>query len=495
MSAIREYWEHGWSVFPLAYGRKKPIIKWEQFQTRKATEEEIDQWERVDREQIALVCGKISGVVVIDVDGQVGLDSLAGFDWPEGPIVQTRSPKHVPGGRWHWFFKHPGGTVANGIGVLPGVDIKGDGGYVVLPPSIHPVTKEPYMWPEGASWRDHDCPPLPPQVLAAPWFTWDEGGAAASARVKLSPTDLLPPEAAWDAREAAEGARNSTAASMAGHYYALGLGPVEVLNILRGWNAAHCHPPLPDRELVTVIQSIGRAEASRGRPARAAKVAEAAQGNGKPPEATDLATLTDMLGLPLESVIKYLGDFPKYLVKFAGSPAITMTSTDLASQSRFRTRIMEQTDKLPAKLPGRAWETALATILKLAQHADPGSESTLTGELEACLGMFFAKHRPIDLAEDEPMPEATAPKPFVVNSRLYFHLSHFSQFLLLNFSWRVQPRELSQYLTRLGLVPVNLYHARDQFRVWLVPARLVPPERKKGPQPKATVVPFNKAPF
>ncbi len=53
------------------------------------------------------------------------------------------------GGGRHLFFLHPGGTVKNSAGRLgPGLDVRGDGGYIVAPPSIHPSGR-PYIWLPG----------------------------------------------------------------------------------------------------------------------------------------------------------------------------------------------------------------------------------------------------------------------------------------------------------------------------------------------------------
>src|SRR5262249_1371317 len=43
------------------------------------------------------------------------------------------------------FFKHPGVTIPNRAGIIPGLDVRGDGGYVVVPPSVHPNGKQ-YHW-------------------------------------------------------------------------------------------------------------------------------------------------------------------------------------------------------------------------------------------------------------------------------------------------------------------------------------------------------------
>jgi hypothetical protein len=121
---------------------KKPTILWEQFQKRHATPEEVASWgERIN---LAIVTGEISGLVVLDVDGDAGRESLKSL----GPLPRTPTVKSHRG--HHYYFKHPGGRVSTRSGVRPGIDIRGDGGYIVAPPSMH-ESGTPYRWVDGAS--------------------------------------------------------------------------------------------------------------------------------------------------------------------------------------------------------------------------------------------------------------------------------------------------------------------------------------------------------
>ncbi len=134
------YLKQGFSVIP-AKG-KIPQVKWQEYQTKKPTEEQIDKWWTMNPDyNIALVTGAISGVVVVDIDG---VEIPPGL--PPTAVVET-SP-----GRYHYYFKHPGFPIKNAIGeLMPGVDFKGDEGITILPPSTHfdKVTGKPdsqYGW-------------------------------------------------------------------------------------------------------------------------------------------------------------------------------------------------------------------------------------------------------------------------------------------------------------------------------------------------------------
>ena len=109
---------------------------------------------RVPGGMLAIRTGSASGLVVVDVDpAHGGTDSLTQLV-KDGLCSPTRWVRTGSGGL-HLYYRHPGlhTRVRCSAGqVAPGVDIRADGGYVVAPPSIHPVTRRPYVWAdEGAS--------------------------------------------------------------------------------------------------------------------------------------------------------------------------------------------------------------------------------------------------------------------------------------------------------------------------------------------------------
>ncbi|WP_433051685.1 bifunctional DNA primase/polymerase [Dactylosporangium sp. CS-033363] len=92
---------------------------------------------------LALRTGAPSGTVVVDIDpghgGQVDPALM-----PPTASVATGS------GGWHLYYRHPAEPVLCSQGRLGnGIDVRADGGYVVLPPSIHPRTGRPYRWVGG----------------------------------------------------------------------------------------------------------------------------------------------------------------------------------------------------------------------------------------------------------------------------------------------------------------------------------------------------------
>lgn len=120
----------GLSVIPVAYRGKKPALDWKEYQTRRPHPARVAEWFSSEERNIGIVTGEVSGLVVLDVDRpDRGLrDRVASL--PTTPTVKT-------GKGWHYYFKHPGIPVRNRVNVLPGADIRGDGGFVVAPPSVH----------------------------------------------------------------------------------------------------------------------------------------------------------------------------------------------------------------------------------------------------------------------------------------------------------------------------------------------------------------------
>ena len=102
-------------------------------------------WRRWPRANIGVVTGVRSGVWVLDVDKRHGgLESLHHLEeeygeFPAGPRVRTG------GNGLHIYLKSAGRSIKNRTGVWPGIDVKGNGGYVVLPPSLH-VSGNRYLW-------------------------------------------------------------------------------------------------------------------------------------------------------------------------------------------------------------------------------------------------------------------------------------------------------------------------------------------------------------
>ncbi len=158
------YLGRGWSVMPIGHESKRPIVKWKPYQTSRPTYGDVAAWWRLDDTGIGIITGALSGIVVVDVDDRSGgQDSLAAYEAEHGPLPATVTAR-TGGGGLHLYFRHPGGRVPNAAGISPGIDIRGDGGYVVAPPSMHASGRR-YEWLPGCCPDQMELADLPPGLL------------------------------------------------------------------------------------------------------------------------------------------------------------------------------------------------------------------------------------------------------------------------------------------------------------------------------------------
>ena len=244
-AAALAYAARGWSVIPVEPHGKRPLVPWLELQDRRASTEEIDGWfRRWPAANIGLVTGRVSALVVVDVDPRHdGEASLERSCEEHGPLPPTVEAETGGGGR-HLYFAYPGTAVANRVGLLPGIDLRADGGCVVAPPSRHPSGRR-YRWAPGRGPDEAPLAAMPDWLLPATHGHGPRGHPPAHWR-ELVRADV------------AEGTRNSTLASLAGHLLWRGVDPQVALELLLAFNRARCRPPLPDDEVARVVASITR---------------------------------------------------------------------------------------------------------------------------------------------------------------------------------------------------------------------------------------------
>lgn len=127
----------GCSIFPVELKGKRATHNWKPYQTDKAPLDRVKQW-ALKPSNIGIATGAISGIVVLDLDSVEAEAEARQRGLP--PTVTVRTAKGL-----HAYFRHPGGTIGNRTRLLPGTDIRGDGGYVVAPGSVH-ETGFVYTW-------------------------------------------------------------------------------------------------------------------------------------------------------------------------------------------------------------------------------------------------------------------------------------------------------------------------------------------------------------
>ena len=246
-----EHRARGWSVIPLRHGTKMPLVPWERYQRELPGEQEIRGWLGLWPDaNLAVVTGSVSGVVVLDVDprhdGEASLESL---EREHGPLPATVEAATGGGGR-HFYFRPREAPVRTRIGIAPGLDLKGEGGVVVVPPSLHPSGRR-YTWRRG-----HD----PGRMAVAELPEWLLEGAPGTSARRGHP---LPYWRDLVHAGVEEGSRNATLASLTGHLLWHGVDPDVALELLLAWNRLRCRPPLPDGEVARTVASIARTHAGR----------------------------------------------------------------------------------------------------------------------------------------------------------------------------------------------------------------------------------------
>lgn len=155
LEAALKYMEMGLSVIPVRPD-KKPHLKWTEFQERRASREEIESWfKRWPSAMVGIVTGQLSGIVVVDCDSEEAYRKIQELIPDAFITCISRTPRG-----YHLYLVMPAEKIGNAAGVLPGVDIRGEGGYVIAPPSVNGAGKG-YSWLDSLSFFDVAPAPAP----------------------------------------------------------------------------------------------------------------------------------------------------------------------------------------------------------------------------------------------------------------------------------------------------------------------------------------------
>jgi hypothetical protein len=209
-------------------------------------------WGRWPEANIGVRTGAVSGIVVLDIDSYAGGDDgLAELVAAYGELPETMEAETGGGGR-HLIYAHPGETVdiRNKAGLAPGVDVRGDGGYIVAPPSLH-VSGALYRWSATMA-----PAPLPAWLIERP----KPPRKATPMPVMHNPSEHPWVKAAFDGelrdlRLAAEGTRNDQLNRCA---FNLGQLVPHALNLYEVESVLHNEAiaiGLTDREVLATIRS------------------------------------------------------------------------------------------------------------------------------------------------------------------------------------------------------------------------------------------------
>lgn len=289
LEAALRYAELGLSVLPLKKDKTPYLGSWKKLQTTPANAFEINQWwDRWPDANIGIATGKLSGLFVIDFDSDEALAAWQAKyeEMPPGLFYSTGK------GTQYWF-KFESYNQGNKAAILEHVDLRGEGGYVMVPPSIHPNGRT-YTW-GNINPLEHgldELSDMPEEMLnfckaanKTPKVTKKD--LANSDKVfGVDGKDLRLTPITWEFKEdkpvikgaegpaiewvsdvlikgAEKGARNATAARLVGwmvRQYADKEVSKEdmlkpILAAMQNWNT-RVSPPLGEKELHTICQSI-----------------------------------------------------------------------------------------------------------------------------------------------------------------------------------------------------------------------------------------------
>lgn len=224
------------------------MVPWVEYQSRAPTEEEIHQWwQQYPNANVGIVTGRVSGVVVIDLDPDKGGNESGARIYEQAPtdlIVKTGR------GGYHLYYRYPEDTdrIPNRVGLFPGVDVRADGGYVVAPPSTHSSGRL-YEWTSRG-----EPGKLPPHLV---------GILTSHAPVERDGEENSPKWLSDLLAGVGKGQRNDACARLCGYLIGKGMPKDVVLAIVRQWNEKN-YPPLPDHEVAATVESVYKTAHRRG---------------------------------------------------------------------------------------------------------------------------------------------------------------------------------------------------------------------------------------
>ena len=258
LDAAKEYLKLGYSVLPVMITwdgqkfQKKPTVDWKKYQAEYATEEDLNKWfgNRSTNNGIGIVTGKISRLFVIDVDSKEDADQ----DIEELKLKSIKVVKTISGGKHFYYQINEKDRIEIKNAVKIGerkVDIRGEGGFVVAPPSkaIKDNQEFTYSWEKGESLETVFLPKLTDEILkeikvkknlttSSKW--WTENGPANS----LNLIEKLNQD---------QGSRNDSlyrvACSLLNKHT-----PEEAWQLIIAFNNTY-HPPIDKIELRTLFRS------------------------------------------------------------------------------------------------------------------------------------------------------------------------------------------------------------------------------------------------
>ena len=276
LEAALRYRELGWSVIPMKTGKnpetgedekKVPYVKWKKYQTELPTESDLKYWfgKKWPNANIALICGNLSGVFAIDYDTLMAFEYYKATYDPDVEDTMTQKSGR-DGFGLHTIFKVMGESPRSKNGILEDTDLKAEGGYILIEPSIH-ETGRMYKWGRLNPLTDGiddilDAPPCISQMIE------DYENERTTPTKNTDPNTLkqikkTEKREGWEQEllmgvvESEDGGRDVAATKLAGLYLSKDYAQGDTVTLLKQWNERNV-PPLPEKDIEKCVKSIYR---------------------------------------------------------------------------------------------------------------------------------------------------------------------------------------------------------------------------------------------
>ena len=236
-----EFIRYNIPVFPLMTGQKKPYPGTKGFYDATTDEEQIKTWSlQYPNCNWGMPTGSRSGITALDIDPRNGGEESMSELIEQNGLLPATPAVATAGGGWHYYFRVPSiARIRNGK-ISDGIDIKTDGGYVVIPGSWNQETDAYYEWVEEQSLFELEVNDMPGWIVSMlnrkNNFDIDDDGFIG------------------------EGQRNIYLTSIAGTLRRRGATAEAILACLLEMNKDRCNPPLPEHEIHTISESMMKYE-------------------------------------------------------------------------------------------------------------------------------------------------------------------------------------------------------------------------------------------
>lgn len=244
LSFALSYADRGWPVFPCKPRGKTPLTS-NGFHAATCDEEQIRAWwAQWPNANVAIATGHYSGLYVLDIDaGKGGSDTLEDKEHQFGKLPDTVTSL-TGGGGFHYLFNWLPGLKNSNNYLGKGLDTRGDGGYIIAPPSVHESGRT-YEW--EASSEPDNC-----EIAEPPEWTY-----SAQSKNGQGNLNFVAGKIPHDGSPVLPGGRNEALASLVGQWIQRGDSMTEVVRLANEWNSEN-PVPLEQKEMDRTIGSVAK---------------------------------------------------------------------------------------------------------------------------------------------------------------------------------------------------------------------------------------------